>query len=177
VDLIAELTEHRRFGGKGGASSTPVKAGVILPITREKGDQKAPDYSNPTGRKTVAQGVTLDAMVRLGHRGGGGLQRVVVLKRPGMAEPVVLVTSEAPDSLSALEVLALYRHRWEVEIFFRWLTCLVPCRHWFAESREGVRIQIYLCLIKALLLAPLGLGPLTGIRRSYSRRRNTRRAY
>jgi IS4 transposase len=132
-----------------------VKAGVILPITREKGDQKAPDFSTPTGRKTVAQGVTLDAMVRLGHRGGGGLQRVVVLKRPGMAEPVVLVTSEAPDSLSALEVLALYRHRWEVEIFFRWLKCLVPCRHWFAESREGVRIQIYLCLIKALLLAGL----------------------
>lgn len=44
---------------------------------------------------------------------------------------------------------------WEVEIFFRWLKCLVPCRHWFAESPEGVRIQIYLCLIKALLLANL----------------------
>jgi hypothetical protein len=38
-------------------------------------------------------------------------------------------------------------------MFFRWLKCLVPCRHWFAESREGVLIQIYLCLIKALPLA------------------------
>jgi hypothetical protein len=44
---------------------------------------------------------------------------------------------------------------WEVEIFFRWLKCLVPCRHWFAESAGGVKIQIYLCLIKALLLAGL----------------------
>jgi hypothetical protein len=42
-----------------------------------------------------------------------------------------------------------------VEIFFRWLKCLVPCRHWFAESPEGVKIQIYLILIKALLLAAL----------------------
>ena len=110
---------------------------------------------HPIPPEAVAEGVKLDAMVRLGHRGGGGLQRVVVLERPGMTEPVVLVTSEPPDSLSALEVLALYRHRWEVEIFFRWLKCLVPCRHWFAESREGVKIQIYLILIKAMLLAAL----------------------
>lgn len=105
--------------------------------------------------EAAAEGVTFDAMVRLGHSGRGGVQRVVVLERPGMTEPLVLVTSEPPASLSALEVLALYRHRWEVEIFFRWLKCLVPCRHWFAESPEGVKIQIYLCLIKALLLAGL----------------------
>jgi hypothetical protein len=110
---------------------------------------------HPISPEAAAEGVKLDAMVRIGHRGRGGVQRVVVLERPGMAEPVVLVTSEPPDSLSALEVLALYRHRWEVEIFFRWLKCLVPCRHWFAESAEGVKIQIYLCLIKALLLAGL----------------------
>jgi IS4 transposase len=111
--------------------------------------------NHPISPAAAAEGVTLDAMVRIGHKGRGGVQRVVVMKRPGMTEPLVLVTSEAPDSLSALEVLALYRHRWEVEIFFRWLKCLVPCRHWFAESPEGVKIQIYLCLIKALLLAGL----------------------
>jgi hypothetical protein len=110
---------------------------------------------HPISPEALAEGVKLDAMVRIGLQGRGGVRRVVVLQRPGMTEPVVLVTSEPPASLSALEVLALYRHRWEVEIFFRWLKCLVPCRHWFAESREGVRIQIYLCLIKALLLAGL----------------------
>ena len=40
-------------------------------------------------------------------------------------------------------------------MFFRWLKCVMPCRHWFAESRQRVLIQIYLCLIKALLLAEL----------------------
>lgn len=29
----------------------------------------------------------------------------------------------------------------------------MPCRHWFAESPQGVRLQIYLSLIQALLLA------------------------
>lgn len=83
------------------------------------------------------------------------LRRIVVFKGPQMSEELILITSEPADVLSALEVIGLYRHRWKVEMFFRWLKCVVPCRHWFAESREGVLIQIYLCLIKALLLAEL----------------------
>ena len=55
--------------------------------------------NHPISPAAAAEGVTLDAMVRIGHKGRGGVQRVVVMKRPGMAEPLVLVTSEAPDSL------------------------------------------------------------------------------
>ena len=111
--------------------------------------------SHPLSPEAIAQGVTLDATVLLGHRGAGGVRRIVVFKGPKMSEELVLITSEPVDILSALEVIGLYRHRWKVEMFFRWLKCVVPCRHWFAESREGVLIQIYLCLIKALLLAEL----------------------
>lgn len=111
--------------------------------------------NNPLSPEALARGVTLDAKVRLGHRGSGGIRRIIVFKGPQMSEELVLITSEPPEVLSALEVIGLYRHRWKVEMFFRWLKCVVPCRHWFAESREGVLIQIYLCLIKALLLAEL----------------------
>lgn len=102
-----------------------------------------------------AAGVISDAMVRIGRHGAGGIRRVVVLRRPEMKEDLILVTSEPHGELAADEVTGLYRRRWEVEMFFRWLKCLAPCRHWFAESREGVRIQIYLVLIKALMLADL----------------------
>lgn len=116
--------------------------------------------NHPLDAAAVAGGITLDALVRLGSRGGGGLRRLVILRRPGMKEDLILVTSEPLEELSALEVTGLYRHRWQVETFFRWLKCLVPCRHWFAESRPGVTIQIYLCLIQALLLAePTGRKP------------------
>lgn len=111
--------------------------------------------SHPLTPEAVAQGVTLDAIVRIGNRGRGGIRRIIVFKRPEMKEEVILITSEPFDQLGTLEVIDLYRHRWKVEIFFRWLKCMVPCRHWFAESRDGVLIQIYLCLIKALLLAEL----------------------
>lgn len=111
--------------------------------------------SHPVPPEAAAQGIISDAMMKIGAKGGGGIRRVIILQRPEMKEALILVTSESFEELSALEVTGLYRHRWEVEIFFRWLKCLVPCRHWFAESKEGVRIQIYLVLIKALLLSEL----------------------
>lgn len=109
--------------------------------------------SYPLSAAAVAGGIALDAMVRLGTRGGGGLHRIVVKNTSQMKEALILVTSESPETLDSLEVTGLYRHRWEIEKFFRWLKCLVPCRHWFAESAEGVTSQIYLCLIMGLLLA------------------------
>jgi hypothetical protein len=108
---------------------------------------------NELSAEAKADGIILDAVVRLGYRGEGGLRRIVIKKTPEMKEELILVTNQTPDILDALEVVALYRHRWQIEMFFRWLKCLVPCRHWFAQSEEGVRIQIYLCLIKGLLLA------------------------
>lgn len=54
----------------------------------------------------------------------------------------------------APELLGLvYRHRWQVELFFRWLKCLVNFRHFFAESEPGVAWQVLVALIGTLLLA------------------------
>ena len=107
--------------------------------------------------EALAQGAQYDVNARLGHHKvpAKGPWRVVHFQKPGMEEPVTLVVSSECDDLSTLEVMELYRQRWQVEMFFRWLKCLVPCRHWFAESPEGVRLQIYLCLIQALLLAEM----------------------
>lgn len=111
--------------------------------------------NHPLTPEAVAEGVILDATVKLGTRGRGGIRRIIVIQRPRMKEAVILVTSEPFSRLGTLEVTGLYRQRWKVEMFFRWLKCVIPCRHWFAEGRDGVLTQIYLCLIKALLLAEL----------------------
>ncbi len=63
-----------------------------------------------------------------------------------------LVTNLGPAELEASEVALLYKERWRIELFFRWLKCILGCRHWLAESPEGVAVQIYLALIAALLL-------------------------
>ena len=49
----------------------------------------------------------------------------------------------------------LYRYRWEVELFFKWLKCILGCGHLILESPQGVSAQIYTALILALLLSNL----------------------
>lgn len=100
-------------------------------------------------------GVTRDEDILLGRtaRYERGPFRFIVVDREDMEEQVWLVTNQTPEQLSAAQVAGLYRRRWEVEGFFRWLKCLLPCRHWFAESANGVAIQIYTALICAVLLS------------------------
>jgi len=54
--------------------------------------------------------------------------------------------------LPADVVVLLYRYRWHVETFFRWFKCVLGCRHMFAESPQGLTIQIYAALIAGLLV-------------------------
>ena len=67
-------------------------------------------------------------------------------------ERICLVTNLAPEELSAADVAQFYKERWRIELFFRWLKCILGCRHWLAESPAGVAVQLYLALIAALLL-------------------------
>jgi hypothetical protein len=76
--------------------------------------------------------------------------RVVWVQTP--EEVLLLVTNQDPTQLPAELVAQLYRQRWQVELFFRWIKCILGNRHWLAESPEGVTLQIYLALIAALLL-------------------------
>jgi hypothetical protein len=46
-----------------------------------------------------------------------------------------------------------YRHRWQIELFFRWLKCTVNFRHFFSEAENGVALQIGAAVIATLLIA------------------------
>lgn len=50
------------------------------------------------------------------------------------------------------DLLALaYRYRWTVELFFRWVKCVLGCRHLLSQSENGVQLQVYMALIASLL--------------------------
>lgn len=106
-----------------------------------------------------AAGVVSDRILRLGAGPRWHLEpvRVVRVEKLELDEPVIIVTNQLePEDLSAALVAEIYRGRWEIELFFRWLKCVFgrPAQwHWFAESPEGVGIQLYTALIAALLLA------------------------
>lgn len=78
-----------------------------------------------------------------------GPVREIVINR-GSNVPLRLVTNdlEAP----AAEISALYKMRWEIELFFKWIKQNLKLRHFIGTSENAVKIQIYVALIAFLLL-------------------------
>jgi hypothetical protein len=52
----------------------------------------------------------------------------------------------------ATEIAALYKRRWAIELFFRWVKQTLKIRHFYGTSENAVRIQIAVALITFLLL-------------------------
>ena len=97
-----------------------------------------------------AAGVIFDGLVRLGRRPRTEAVRLVrVQTEPG---ELLLVSDQPREALCAELVALIYRYRWRIELFFKWLKCILGCRHWLAESPQGVALQVYCALIAALLL-------------------------
>jgi hypothetical protein len=93
-------------------------------------------------------GVVSDRSVRLGQAAHGPVFRVVRVESGGDVFQLVTTREDLPAELIGL----IYRQRWQIELFFKWIKTILNCRHWLAESPAGVTIQIYCVLIAALLL-------------------------
>jgi hypothetical protein len=108
------------------------------------------ESSEPLTPADREAGVTWAGTVRLGKEGNGPRVRVVQIlaDEESILIATTLATSDAPPRTIGL----CYRHRWQVEMFFRWLKCILGCRRWLAESERGVALQVYLALIAAQLL-------------------------
>jgi hypothetical protein len=108
--------------------------------------QVGPDRPlSPADRKA---GVVWDRQVRLGVHGDGPVVRVVRVEANG--DVFHLVTTR--EDLSAELIGLIYRQRWQIELYFKWIKAILNCRHWLAESPAGAQIQIYCVLIASLLL-------------------------
>ena len=82
--------------------------------------------------------------------GGGELDGVSHFKGEGAISPILLLATDL--EIQAELIALIYRYRWQIELFFKWLKSILGCRHLMAESPEGVAIQIYSALIAALML-------------------------
>jgi Transposase DDE domain len=105
-------------------------------------------------------GVRSDRVVQLGgpQSGSAFKQAVRVVevdtgKTDKHGRPDILLLATNRLDLAAELVALAYRFRWTVELFFRWLKCILGCRHLLANSRQGVTIQVYLAIIASLLIS------------------------
>ncbi len=114
----------------------------------------------PLTAETRAAGVRSDRLVWLGGPQSGSAfkqtLRVVEVdtgKTDAQGRPDLLLLATSRLDLAAELVALGYRYRWTVELFFRWLKCILGCRHLLANSRDGVTIQVYLAIIASLLIS------------------------
>ena len=104
-------------------------------------------------------GVTFDAVVELGAEKAKGVltqpYRVVVIsygndEKTGEPKLMPLVTNEL--DLPAELIALAYHYRWQIELFFRWIKCILGCQHLVHEKQNGVNLQLYIALIASLLI-------------------------
>lgn len=106
----------------------------------------------PVSEADRAAGVVRQAWVRLGSTARYRSARLRVVWVQGDKTTLVLATNLSAEALPAELVSLLYRKRWQIELYFRWIKCVLGCGHWLAESERGATIQIYLALIASVLL-------------------------
>ena len=112
----------------------------------------------PLTAEDRACGVISDTVVRLGERQDRTpdlppLRRVEVafVDRNGKASTLILLTNRF--DLSASMIALIYQHRWQIELFFRWLKCMACFNHFFSESQSGMTLQIYIAILGTILIA------------------------
>jgi Transposase DDE domain/Domain of unknown function (DUF4372) len=76
------------------------------------------------------------------------VREVQVRTESGKLLRIVTNDLDAP----AEEVAALYKRRWDIELFFRWVKQTLKIKHFFGRSENAVRIQLAVALLAFLLL-------------------------
>ena len=77
------------------------------------------------------------------------VREVTVKTETGKVLRILCNDLDAP----AQEIADLYKRRWAIELFFRWVKQTLKIRHFLGTSENAVRIQIAVALIAYLLLS------------------------
>jgi len=78
--------------------------------------------------------------------------REVMVECEEEGQPVTLRLITNLLDVPAHTVATLYRHRWQIELFFRWLKSYANFGHLISHSRDGVQTHFYVTIIAVLLM-------------------------
>jgi hypothetical protein len=84
------------------------------------------------------------------HKYPSPLRRVRV-RDPDNGLSIVLLTNHF--GLSATTISALYRHRWQIEIFFKWIKQHLRIKAFYGTSPNAVKTQVWIAVAVYVLIA------------------------
>lgn len=131
---VFEVTEEREL------SREALDAGVVRDAVVTFTGSSARDAGIDQPLRVVEIECTPHRKSRHGGRGG-----------PEQGDTILIVTDllDVPPEVIAL----IYKHRWAIEIFFRFLKHILGCRHLLSHCENGIEMQTYLGIIACLLIA------------------------
>ena len=122
-------------------------------VTRGKSNLKVQRrYSHPVDRGT---GLVCDQTVFLtgfySHQGFEAPLRRIRFKDPETEKTLIFLTNNF--ALPALTITELYRCRWQVELFFKWIKQHLRIKSFFGTSENAVKSQIWIAVSVYVLVA------------------------
>ena len=122
-------------------------------VTRAKSNFKVQRrYSHPVDRST---GLICDQTVLLtcfySRKGFEAPLRRIRFKDPDTGKTLVFITNNFV--LPALTITQLYRCRWQVELFFKWIKQHLRIKAFFGTSENAVKTQIWIAISVYVIVA------------------------
>lgn len=122
-------------------------------VTRAKSNMNARRvYSAPVDRTT---GLVCDQTIALnGHYASQDYPahlRRIKLNDPSSGKTLVFLTNNM--TLPALTIAALYKNRWQVELFFKWIKQHLRIKKFLGTSENAVKTQIWCAVATYVLIA------------------------
>jgi hypothetical protein len=109
-------------------------------------------YSMPVDRSS---GLICDQHVELvwfySHKGYPERIRRIRFKDPETDKTLVFITNNF--ALPALSICALYKSRWQIELFFKWIKQHLRIKRFFGTSQNAVKTQIWIAVAAYVLIA------------------------
>jgi len=131
---------------------TPQRAGALFVIRDRANTQFRRRYSRPVDR---ASGLICDQIIVLcGQYTGEAYPeplRRIRYRDPDSGQTLVFLTNSR--SLPAASVAALYRQRWQIELFFKWIKQHLRIKAFYGTSQNAVRTQIWIAIAVYVLVA------------------------
>jgi Domain of unknown function (DUF4372)/Transposase DDE domain len=109
-------------------------------------------YSSPTDKQ---RGILADQTIALNqyrsHRDYPSHLRRIRFRDPETGKNLVFLTNQF--TLPAITVCALYKSRWQIELFFKWIKQHLRIKVFFGTSENAVKTQIWTAVSVYLLVA------------------------
>ena len=110
------------------------------------------EYASVKGKRTPTLELISDQWVYFFEHSQRKIKhRFRLIRAKSTTEEELLFVTNMGD-LNAADITELYRHRWDIEVFFRFLKQELNLRHFMSYNENGIQVMMYMTLIAAMLL-------------------------